>query len=384
ISMWATRRDIILLVLLLVALLFTPFAYEKGMFSLLALDSSFFKSARLSESGRPHEFEATATRQQPAENLSQLALQLFTQSEIARQRGEYHKAEIFLRQIIAEKLELGAVYNNLANLLFLQKNPETPFDRYEQLYLKAAELEPRQGIPYYNLGRAYLSLSFDLAKSQKYLEKAFSLDPDLSRVHGEQSQLDFMPLPENFYRQYVDSQLGHKTFFPEILRHMLGPGTGRTTYFILVIISLGVIIRQACLAPGNRRLCPGCGRLFHSLKKLKHTADCPLCQAADRHPPLNLGWHSQKSILLTMISLAVPGFYQLLRGQPVTAAALQIPALFWLYNFLICRTGIMDLLPPSTPWLSQIFPGLIWLANLGLIAAALSLHLKKQRGYRKQ
>ncbi|HDS16386.1 MAG TPA: hypothetical protein ENN66_07225 [Proteobacteria bacterium] len=384
ISILATRRDIILLALLLAALLFTPFAYEKGMFSLLTLDSSFFRSARLSESGRHLQFEPASKHQQPAENLSQLVLQFFMQAEIARQRGEYHKAEIFLRQIIAEKIELGAVYNNLANLLFLQKNPETTLDQYEQLYLKAAELEPRQGIPYYNLSRAYLSLSFDLIKSQTYLEKAFGIDPDLSQTHEAQSQPDFMPLPENFYRQYADSQPGHKTFFPEIFRYMLFPGAGWTTYFILVIIFLGGILWQALLTPGNRRLCPGCGRLFHSLKKLKHTAACPLCQAAGRQSPCNLGWHSQTSILLTLTSIAVPGFYQLLRGQPVAAAALQIPALFWLYNFLICRTGIMALQPPSTPWLSLVFPALIWIANLGLIATALSIHLRKQAGEKYQ
>lgn len=114
-ALLATRNDIIALLLLVASLIIVPLAYEKGMASLLALDSSFFKAVRSSTSNIDTESnEAYLT--QPATNQSQLVLQLFTQAEAARRRREYAKATIFLEKIIANRIKIGAVYNNLANL----------------------------------------------------------------------------------------------------------------------------------------------------------------------------------------------------------------------------------------------------------------------------
>ncbi|MEA3333507.1 MAG: tetratricopeptide repeat protein, partial [Pseudomonadota bacterium] len=258
ISLVATKRDVFTLVILLSMLLIVPQAYEKGMTSLLALDSSFFKAARHTSSGLYDKTEQT-TQGEPATNQSQLILQLFSQSESARLRKNYAEAEIFLKKIITDKTELGAVYNNLANLYLLQNRPE----KTEDLYLKASKLEKNSGIPYYNLSQAYIRQSFNLEKSSQALELALKLDPTLNRSLTDDNELTiqsnskliFMALPTNFYSHYADAQPNKGTFLQEFLSSILFPGAGRTLYFALVILSLGGLTFLAKIAPGNRRVC---------------------------------------------------------------------------------------------------------------------------------
>jgi tetratricopeptide (TPR) repeat protein len=378
IALLATRRDIIVLTILTTALLVVPFAYEKGMASLLALDSSFFKAARLSTSGinRP---ENDAGLRQPATNQSQLALQLFSQAESARQRQEFSQAEVFLEKIIANKIEIGAVYNNLANIYLLQGKSKNS----EKLFIKAANLEKSSGIPYYNLSRAYIQQSFDLKKSSQALEMAFKRDQSLSADDStdgnftaklkNRNKLIFMSLPEDFYRRYADAQPNKDIYLPEFLHQLIFPGTGRTLYFALVILTIIGLFYLERQAPSNRRICSECGRLFDPIQKLKEK-QCPVCylkqQSQTGSQLKNMADSAKRPVISlpnvcrTAAGALLPGFYPLITGNTYIAAALMTPAILWLYNFLICQTEIMAPFPPSTKWLISVAPFLIWMVNL--------------------
>ena len=389
ISLLATRRDAITSDLLLSTLLIVPLAYEKGMVSLLALDSSFFKAARHDTSGLYSETDGVTSRQ-PATNQSQLALQLFSQAESARLRGEYAKARIFLEKIISDKIELGAVYNNLANLYLLQDKPE----KTEALYLQAGKLEKTSGAPYYNLSQTYIRQSFALEKSSQALERAFKLDPALRQsldnnkelaIQGN-AKLIFMSLPKNFYRRYADSQPGKDIFLPEFLSRILFPGAGNGIYFTMVLLSLGGLSYLAKRAPTNRRICISCGRLFHPARKQREKS-CPSCRFS-KQPELSAlvdnttnetGRMRNRSstLILTVAGALLPGFYPFMTGNIFIAMSLSLPILLWLYNLLICQTGIMDLFPPSTAWLNFVFPVIFW--SINLVALVLTRYRHQRR-----
>lgn len=390
IALLATRRDIIFITILTTTLLIVPFAYEKGMASLLALDSSFFKVARLSTSGINIP-ENVAKSRQPATNQSQLALQLFSQAESARQRQEFSQAEVFLEKIISNRIEIGAVYNNLANLYLLQGRAKES----EKLFIKAANLEKSSGIPYYNLSRAYIQQSFDLKKSSQALEMAFKRNPGLSADDTpddnlttklqNRNRLLFMSLPENFYRRYADAQPDKDIYLPEFLNKLIFPGTGRKLYFLLVMLTIGSLFYLGRRAPANRKICSECGRLFHPLQKLKEK-QCPVCylkkqsqtgsQLRDITDRPNRPTLSLPTIVRLALGTLLPGFYPLISGNTYIAAGLMIPAILWLYNFIICQTRIMAPFPPSTEWLIFIVPLLVWTAN---IITLIMLTLYRQR-----
>lgn len=377
-ALLATRRDIITLSLLVTALLIVPLAYEKGMASLLALDSSFFKAARSSSSGVRNQNGKGDEFRLPATNQSQLTLQLFSQAESAHQRQEYAEAEIFLKKIISHKIEIGAVYNNLANFYFLQGN----YEESELLFIKAGKLEKKSGVPYYNLSRTYIQQNFDLEKSSKALELAFKRDPSLSIIQTTddnrkptlqtETKLIFMSLPDNFYRRYADAQPGKEIYLPEFLQRILFPRANRSLYFALVIFSICSLLYLLRKTPGNRRICSDCGHLFHPIQKLKEK-QCPVCYLntqSQKHSLLNTLEEtpnrqpvSMSTISLATIGALLPGFYQLIAGNLLIAAALMIPTTIWLYNFIIFQTGIMAPFPPSSSWLNTVFPGIIWLTN---------------------
>ena len=378
IALLATRRDIITITILTTTLLIVPFAYEKGMASLLALDSSFFKAARLSTSGI-NSPENDAKLRQPATNQSQLALQLFSQAESARQRQEFSQAEVFLEKIISNRVEIGAAYNNLANLYLLQSKAKD----IEKLFIRAANLEKNSGIPYYNLSRAYIQQSFDLKKSSQALEMAFKRDPSLSADDNidddsatklqNRNKLIFMSLPENFYRRYADAQPDKDIYLPEFLHQLIFPGTGRKLYFVLVMLTIGSLFYLGRKAPANRRICSECGRLFHPIQKLKEK-QCPVCylkkqsqtgsQLKSISDSANRPTISLPSMGRLSVGALLPGFYPLISGNTYIAAGLIVPAILWLYNFIICQTEIMAPFPPSSKWLIFIAPFFIWTANL--------------------
>ncbi len=397
IALLATRRDIVILTILTAALLIVPFAYEKGMASLLALDSSFFKTARLSMSGinspaNDHELR------RPATNQSQLALQLFSQAESARLRQEFSQAELFLEKIIANKIEIGAVYNNLANIYLLQGKAKNS----EKMFIKAANLEKNSGIPYYNLSRAYIQLNFDLKKSAQALEMAFKRDPsltidnddsgsgsdnnNLSATRPNRRKLIFMALPDDFYRRYADAQPGKDIYLPEFLHHLIFPGAGRTFYLILVILTIASLIYSGRRAPANRRICSECGRLFHPVQKRKEKR-CPACylknQSQTGSQLKNIAERARRETISpanigrAVAGALLPGFYPTLTGNSLIAVGLMLPAILWLYNFLICRTGIMASFPPSSEWLLKVAPGLIWTANL-IVLIVIIIHRQRR------
>jgi len=378
-SLFATRRDILILTLLTTSLLIVPFTYEKGMASLLALDSSFFKTARFSTSG----IEITENENvlnKPATNQSQLALQLFSQAEAARRRREYAKAEIFLKKIISNKIELGAAYNNLANLYILQGN----YKASEALFIKAANLEKNSGIPYYNLSITYIQQHFDLRKSSRALEMAFKRDPKLSLIKASTDnseselrtgvRLLFMNLPDDFYSRYADTQSNRAIYLPEFLRQVLFPGANKIIYLFLVVLSIGALAHLFREAPTNRRICSDCGRLFHPVR-IAQKKRCPLCYMNKNSTAgtLLLDFSRIKkdptlqhlsNIILVIISLLFPGFYPFLTGHTLAASGLMLAATLWLYNFFICQTAIMAPFPPATAWFSFVFPFLVWSVNL--------------------
>ncbi len=377
ISLLATKQDAITSALLLSTLLIVPLAYEKGMVSLLALDSSFFKAAQHTASGLYSEADE-ATLRQPATNQSQLVLQLFSQAEAARRRGKYAKARIFLEKIISDKIELGAVYNNLANLYLLQGKPE----KTEALYLQASKLEKNSGAPYYNLSQTYIHQSFALEKSSQALERAFKLNPALKQFPNNNKELTtqnnvkliFMTLPKKFYRQYAESQPEKNIFLPEFLSRILFPGAGSGIYFTMIILSLGGLSYLAKRAPKNRKICTRCGRLFYLTRKQKEK-NCLPCRFSKQ---LELSNNStsetgrlknrSSTLMLTVGGALLPGFYPFMNGNIFIAMGLALPIILWLYNILICQTGIMDLFPPSTAWLNSVFPVIIWSINLAALA----------------
>ncbi len=375
-ALLATRRDVITLLLLVASLIIVPLAYEKGMASLLALDSSFFKAVRSSSSGIDNG-DSEAALNRPAANQSQLVLQLFSQAEAARHRREFSKATIFLKKIIADNIEIGAVYNNLANLYILQGD----YKKSEDLFKKAAELEKDSGIPYYNLSVTYIQENFDLQKSSQALAKAFKRDPGLSKIQSGSTnseselrtgtKLFFMSLPENFYRRYADSQPGKKIYLPEFFRQALFPGANKIIYFILVITSLGGIIYLLRLTPANRRICSDCGRMFHPVQDLRKRR-CPVCsmnniaQSGSRLQALG-GMTNDKArplhILRLLAGVVIPGFYPLITGCTLIGISLMLPAILWLYNMIICQTAIVAPFPASSTWLNGILPLFIWSIN---------------------
>ena len=390
ISLLMTKRDAIISALLLSILLIVPLAYEKGMTSLLALDSSFLKAARHTASGLYDETDQPLLRE-PATNRSQLVLQLFSQAEAARLRKEYAKAGIFLEKIIHDKIELGAVYNNLANLYLLQDRPE----KTEDLYALAIKLEKTSGVPYYNLSQTYIRQSFDLEKSLQALEQALKLSPDLNQSPvGDQDnreleqpdnmKLIFMTLPKNFYRRYADSQPDKDIFIPAFLRHILFPGAGSGLYFTIILLSLGGLLYQVKRAPANRRICTLCGRLFYPTRKQKEKS-CPACRLSNQPTIATLLGNFEPqpdpgnrplTLMLTAGGILLPGFYPFITGNIFIAIGLLLPTLLWFYNLLIIQTGIMGPFPPSTTWLTLILPILIWSINLVILVL---MHYQQQR-----
>jgi tetratricopeptide (TPR) repeat protein len=394
-ALLATRRDILTLIILITSLLIVPFAYEKGMASLLALNSSFFKVARSSTSGiNIPENEDVLNK--PATNQSQLVLQLFSQSESARQRREYAKAEIFLEKITSNNIKIGAVYNNLANLYILQGN----YRESEALFLKAAELEKDSGIPFYNLSTTYIQQNFDLQKSAQALEMAFKRDPSLSLTHttknnseselGTGIKLLFMSLPDDFYRHYADTQPNRAIYLPEFLHQALFPGANKLFYFFLVICSLFCLGYIFFETPANRRICSDCGRLFHPIQMLTERR-CPLCHMnniSTANTQLN---HISKikkypilqplsNVILLVISVLIPGVYPFLTNHTLLASGLMISAIIWFYNILIYQTTIMTPFPPSSTWFCFIFPLIVWSINLAVLAV-LIIHQKQHHNF---
>ncbi len=387
ISLLATRQDVIISTLLLSTLLIVPLAYEKGMTSLLALDSSFFKAARYTTSGLYNEGARILLRE-PANNQSQLVLQLFSQAEAARLREEYAEAEIFLGKIIHNGIELGAVYNNLANLYLLQGRPE----KTENLYALASKLEKTSGVPYYNLSQAYIRQSFALKKSSQALEQALKLSPALNQSPTDNQKLEqqgnmkliFMPLPKNFYRRYADSQPGKGIFLPEFLRRIIFPGAGSGLYFTMILLSLGGLLYQVKRTPANRRICTLCGRLFYPARKQKEKS-CPSCRLSNQLKIAALlgNYESQPNprnrpltLMLTAGGILLPGFYPFITGNIFIAIGLLLTTLLWFYNLLISQTGIMEPFPPSTAWLTIILPIIIWGINLAILVL---MHYQQRR-----
>ncbi len=366
----ATRRDNLLLTIIMTSLLAVPYAYEKGMLSLLALDSSFFKVSQQNLSGLGPDHDKIVLRQ-PASNRSQLVLQLFSQAEAARLRKEYQQAAIFLEKIIAKQVSLAAVYNNLGNLYLLLDQPEKSIP----LYRKAISLRKKFGIPYYNLSQAYLRVSFDLNESAKALETALRLSPELNRREESRDNLEptmemelvFLPLPKDFYQRYADEQSGIETFLPEFMGKLIFPGAGRTSYFILVLATLGGLLFLTVKTPAERRICLACGRMFHLPPSAGRQVLCPLCRPRPTAYGAASGGIENRLAISTVVGCLLPGYYQFTSNRQFYAMLFFIPLLLWVYNILICRTGILDPFPPSSAWLQAVLPIFIWGINLAVL-----------------
>ena len=379
----ATRRDNLLLTIIMVSLLAVPYAYEKGMLSLLALDSSFFKVSQQNISGLGPDHNEIELRQ-PASNRSQLVLQLFSQAEAARLRKEYQQAAIFLEKIIAKKVSLAAVYNNLGNLYLLLDQPEKSIP----LYRKAISLKKNSGIPYYNLSQAYLRASFDLKESAKALETALRLSPELNRREESRDdfepaptmemELVFLPLPKDFYQRYADEQSGIETFLPEFIGKLIFPGAGRTSYFILVLATLGGLLFLTVKTPAERRICLACGRMFHLPRSASDHKLCPLCRPRPARSRQTPGGVENRLAISTVIGCLLPGYYQFTTNRQFYAMLFFIPLLLWIYNILICQTGILEPFPPSCAWLQIVLPMFIWGINLAVLVW---LRYRDQRGW---
>ncbi len=371
-SLTACRRDILLLLATMTSLLIVPYAYEKGMLSLLALDSSFFRISRQSLTGIIPESKP-AKRQQPARNQAQLILQLFSQAENARLRGQYRQATIFLEKIIDSGARLAPVFNNLGNLYLLRNMPHKSIP----LYRKAIALAPSAPLPWYNLSLAYLNDSFNLTASSRALERAIQLQPELDtgpKGNGngkrtispeERSRPRFMPLTRNFFRLYANSLAGNETFLPEFLGRMMFPGAGRYSYLLLVMLELlllGMVMKHT---PANRRVCPRCGRLFHLAQAGRQQRLCFYCRPRPgRHgspPPSPRLWRGR------LAGVLLPGFYPFISNRRILSLLLLVAALLCGYNQAVCRTGIMAPFPPSTIWLKLLLPLLVWGLNFGLL-----------------
>jgi len=368
-ALFASRRDNLLILLSLASLLIIPFAYEQGMTSLLALDSSFFKTSQQNLTGLVPQQDIQSS--QSIHSRSQLILQLYTQAENARLRGNYRQATIFLEKMIDKGVELVPVYNNLGNLYQLLNEPRKSI----ALYQKAIKLSKDSAPLYFNLSQAYLNASFDLAESTGALEKALQLMPELHSTTNNESkesfqhplaELKFLPLPQDLYQHYASSLSENvEIFLPEILSRLVFPGAGRASFLVLIFLSLLLIGTIFWHTPANRSICHCCGRLFFNVRTRQNAKLCYHCRPRPgrRKPPGT----TQRYWTTLIIGIIFPGFYLLVSNRRFLGVVLMLPFLLCLYNQMVCNSGIMEPFPPSTNWLCLVLPLLVWAINLALV-----------------
>ncbi|MEA3333317.1 MAG: hypothetical protein U9Q58_06955, partial [Pseudomonadota bacterium] len=83
-----------------------------------------------------------------------------------------------------------------------------------------------------------------------------------------------------------------------------------------------------------------------------------------------------RNLTLILGGLLLPGFYLFITDKFFIALCLLLPTLLYIYNLLICQTGIMNPFPPSTSWLTIILPLIIWSINLAIMAL---IYYQRQR-----
>ena len=374
ISLLAVREDKLMLAIILAISLVVPYAYEQGMLALLAQGTPALDlSAAPAESRAPGNRDR---REKETNSLTHRTLQLYTQAESARLQGNYQLATRNLETIVSSKIRLAAIYNNLGNLYLLLDQPEKSIAMYQE----AIKLDPGTGAPYFNLSQAYLRSSFDLEKSALALAMALKKSPELNREInnpevGQQNVMNliFMPLPYDFYRRYACSLPEIRNIQSDFLGKILFPKAEPISYYLFVLITLGAVLVLLWRDPDDHQLCIVCGRLFHLPRAIRKQKLCPFCRPGllgRRHSPTRMNSYLD---LLTTIGAILPGFYPFMTNRRLLAFCFFIPLLLWVYNLLICETGIMALFPPSTNWVKLFLPAVIWASSLILLVKLRSL-----------
>jgi len=361
------REDKIMLALVLASTLIAPFAYEQGMLALLAQGTPVLDLSTLSDNN------LQANKKTPGPKpggLTHKILQLYTQAESARLQGNYRIAARNLETIINTNIGIASIYNNLGNLYLMLDQPEKSIRMYKQ----ALELDSSTGTPYFNLSQAYLKVSFDLEKSAIALATALKKSPELNREigrpevgHQNTMNLIFMPLPYDFYRRYACSLPEIRGIKSQFLETILFPGAEPLSYYLFVLITLGALLVLIWKDPDNQQLCLVCGRIFHIPRTIRRQKLCPFCRPGlmGRHRE-TAGTHSYLD-MLTTIGALLPGFYPFMTNRRLLAFTFFLPLTLWVYNLIICETGIMTLFPPSTNWVKLFLPALIWSVSLILL-----------------
>ena len=371
-SLMAVREDKLMLAIVLATTLIAPYAYEQGMLALLAQGTPSLELTNIPASSPAK----TSSDQNKVGDLTHRTLELYTQAESARLQGNYQMAAEALEKIIASKIRLAAIYNNLGNLYLLLNQPEKSI----RMYQEALKLDSSTGTPYFNLSQAYLRSSFDLEKSALALERALRKSPELNREInnpevGQQNVMNliFMPLPYDFYRRYACSLPEIRTIKSEFLSKVPFPKAEPLSYYLFVLITLGAVLVLFWKDPDNQQLCLACGRLFHLPQAIRRQKLCPFCRPGlmgRQHSPSKMNSYLD---LLTTIGALLPGFYPFMTNRRIVAFCFFVPLLLWIYNLLFCETGIMAPLPPATNWVRLFLPAIIWGASLILLVKLRSI-----------
>lgn len=232
-----------------------------------------------------------------------------------------------LQKHLADHPEDSRGYNNLAVILYLQGETDTPL----RLAQKAAELDPRDLIYPYNLSKLQRA-KFNFSEAQRFLDIARSLDPEMVQTLEASPQerlVDAIPTEEMIWKKFKKEN--HQPSFP-----IQNPFTFLAIGFLGAAMLLGFRTRK-----NSARECVKCGKAF--CKKCQPSnKDYPFCvqclhifvrkdgvsSLSKQDKMQEIEQHTRRQgLFLRLSSLIMPGAGSIYRDQTLSGVLL---LLFWL------------------------------------------------------
>ena len=394
VSIYASRKEKILLLLALVLLAASGLGLTAGRHLLAGLNDDHVQTVALAnQSGADAVLKAKLSlcQQQIPEDLTPL----FCLALMEKRAGDFNKARQYLDTLLASGGRNSKALNNLGNLLFYQGKIDSAADYYRQ----AAQADPAAALPHYNLAQAYFK-QVDFKAADQEREYAMTLNKiGISSRPGFQDAglvLDELIPVAYFWDRAWRGMDPLSGFSPDEMISLTGLNLWLPSWLGLALLCLGLTVAMAFFkgpAPDacsvcSKPVCPQCQKTTAQQDLL-----CPECHqviSAATSPELQetltaklkLKKDRRKVWTGVISNLLVPGSVLLLEKMAALALLLAflwggIYAVLCSFDLLLFPRDLQYYIFQTGPgWLmlslltiSWLFTWIVFLKHAGMLAA---------------